>query len=520
MTQTETNENKKEIFEHINISSSPTPKSLMTITMGNGDFFEKIFSYPFVVKLYKNYSVNGAYLNMDATKREYIRRGIFLRQIINTKGVRINFQIVRQNNGYSVQDVPNLCELVAKIFDTGICNNIDIDTIDDTTCPEAVPVIPVTDFDFFNSCNAEEVCDTGLFGINLFDLECNNDYNFLTDVFDWRFCLFCNQEMIREGFNGCAGCVRWYILFGIYKRAPFNRFGQYIDLDYVACANELYELKTYRQVVTWLLTFGFSSRETKLVVPQLQSALSKNLRATNFRENYNIATIVDKVINTEGTSPQGAYNLANCISNPNTYEAELDFVWNPDNLIPWANIRNNSNTNVSTTNTARTTRSNTYTRNIRNNQPIRSRILAQQNEVLTIDPNTATNQNVNTMNYMYEEDINDTQENTTKCENCVSSYNGLSQLNGKVNFVTPLTFTLNQTNRSLSNSGRSSYLLRRKIVNGETDISFNPISVINGTAPRVFGGVSGGGNNIIASTYYDTGRSTNLWNPSRRAYFS
>lgn len=529
MTEIETNDeqNKKEILEHVDVNYSVprTAPDFEVITMGINTFFEKLFDYPFVINVYpKIFSIGGAIVNRKEAEQIYKRRGIFLRLIINARGVRINFEVVRTQNVPAYQNL-NICELVDKIWTQGICQNITIDLINKTECSEANIQFPVLNVDYFDSCDVEGVCDLNFNPNNLYNADsCNDDYNFMIDIFDWQFVLYCNQEMIQSGYNGCQGSIQWYILEGIPRRVPFNRFGQYLNLDYIAVANELFLLNTYEQVIRWLLLYGFGDRNTKLVPPQLKSSLSKNITARNYSKTFNVGKILNNIINST------------------TNDHDVEYYYPPEAHIPWneiiqqygnntnrSNFNTNSKTNVNTFNTSSNT-----TRNIQNYNSSNSRRVNQQNVVLDSNYETSSTQFSNNNTFTTNTSVYNTTTNScepittaatnefesvNKCPNCVITTNALQPLTRNYNNITPLTFTLNRQNASLSAGTRSSYLLRRRIVDGETEITPSNISILNGTAPGGFGGFGGGRNGISAYWNPLNGTTLSSANPSRLAYF-
>jgi hypothetical protein len=431
--------------------------------------------------------------------------------IVNARGVRINFEVVRTENGPSYENL-SICELVDKIWTQGICEDITIDLINKTECSEADKQFPVLNVDYFDSCDVDGVCDLNFNPNNIYNIDsCNDDYNFMIDIFDWQYCLYCNQEMIQSGYNGCQGCIQWYILEGIPRRVPFNRFGQYLNLDYIAVANELFLLNTYEQVTRWLLLYGFGDRNTKLVPPQLKSSLSKNITARNYSKTFNVGNILNNIINST------------------TNDHDIEYYYPPEAHIPWNEIiqQYGNNTNRSNFNTTSKTNVNTFnstsstTRNIQNYNSSNSRRVNQQNVVLDSNYQTSSTQlsNNNTFTTNTSNTVTDDFESANKCPNCVTTTNALQPLNRNYNNITPLTFSLNRQNASLNAGTRSSYLLRRRTVDGETEITPSNISILNGTAPGGFSGLGGGRNGISAYWNQFNGTTLSNANPSRLAFF-
>lgn len=508
---TDNTEKKDTYIEHVNnLDSSPKTTTFETIFMDQ-DFFLKQWDYPFLVNVYPGiFSTGGAIVNRGEAERIYKRRGIFLRLIFNRFGQRINFEVVRKlNDGY--KNISDICELVNKIFSEGICNGIAIDEINTIGCTGADREFPITNVEPYDDCNADGIC-SGNFNLqNLNFPENLDDYNFMKDVFDWPWTLFSNPNMIQQGFNGCIACIRWYLVIGIYKGVTFNRFNQFLDLDYIAGANELFELETYKQVVQWLLAFGFSDRKTKLIPKKLRSSLTNNISARNFSETSGIGNVIDSVLNSN--APQTATTEL-------YYDEETDeeFRYPPNAKIPWdqirARFRNNTRRSIPTTSMTMTSTTNTSRLNNSNlvTSRLNSRINSQQKRILE---STDINNNVSSINNIESTGEVISAGSTEVCEDCVNSKDPFQPLRGGLRNLTPLSFSFNRP-------GPGYLLRRRRNAEGETEFTPSIVSILNGTSPIGLGGLGGGGGaGSRVSAYLNNGRGATLTsiNPGFNALF-
>lgn len=554
------------------------------VRMGTNTFFLPNigeWNYDFLVNYYDIfYSINGIRLNRSATIEKYKRKGVLKSQFINPRLERINFAIVRNcNAGYS--GLSNV-ETAEKIFREGICTDIIIDNVPESQCGEASPSFPILDIDFTEGCDE----DSG----NLTTESCNEEYNFFTDIFDWQFCIFCNQEIQRSGYTGCEGCIEWFITRGVFQGAYFNKFKNYIDLNFVACANNLTQLRTFRQVNCWFFTYGVCDPEVLYSVPNGESCVSSQITPYNYAKTSRIARILSEFIKKECTSAEGANSLSTCNSAVQT-------TFNPDAEINWASYGSLLTTPINLNNISynyypTTTSTNNYpptsstapasqfptlaTRGTYNSLNERAKIEAEQLAILARNPNFnplvqrfpnfVTNFTTNnprltqyvtgggfSPNFNSNIDVgangsfisfpaNDSgrvsfgsanvsagANPTNTCPTCVTQYNAYTPVNQPVNYITPLSLTLNPTPRSLNGSLGNSLLLSNSSFNSNGTINSNTVapsaySILNGTAGIGGGLIAGGfGNGSRTNqTYYNTGKTKNFYSPNSAnlAYFS
>jgi hypothetical protein len=568
------------------------------VKMGNGTFFTPCigrWSYEFIVNYYLPfYSVNGIRLNRQSAIEKYKREGIFKNQFINSLQERINFFVVRNcNTGYA--GLSNI-ELVDKIFTQGICNDITIDNVPENQCLEASPAFPILDYDLDEICTDNSLCSIAE--------SCTDNFNFFTDLFDYEYILYCYRDISRYGYTGCSGAIEWYMTEGIFRGAKYNRYGNYIDLNFVACANNLTQLITYRQVTCWLFRFGICDRDTLFSVPKIESCLSSKLSPYNYSRNIRIAQILDKFINTQCVSAEAANNANNCNSYVNkdsvNYEPDACINWNCyGNLLSTNNFSTNTNTNTNTNinncisgNCNLTNNQKFYgnsnlvngnlvngniisnastinngvcstcsraptlaTRNTFNSLNYRAKVDSEQESIVRNLPNCGTCgnsrtvynvQNVETVqnipqaiSYPAKCSCNLTTDSygtanaiagsnpQNACSNCITQYNAFTPVNQPINYVTPLTLTLNQTPPSLNGTVGNSLLLSNNSFNTNGTVNTNTVapstvSILNGTA-GIGGGLFGGccNQNSRYQPYYNNGMYNNFYSlsSSNRAYF-
>jgi hypothetical protein len=333
------------------------------VKMGNNTFFQEgigLWNYVFVNSFYREfYSHKNIPLNRRRTIEKYKFNGVFRNQFINRQRMKVNLDFIRNcNPGYNISDNSLLAR---KVWVEGICSDISIDAVPVQKCSEGIDTFEVFDFDILNDCS--ESAET------IFGDDCQDDYNFFSDLFDWKYVLFCNRRIVKQGYNGCVGTIEWYLNEGIYEGAAINQWGSVVDLNYVACANGLYELRCFREIVCWLVQFGFCDPEVELTPPQPESCLTRKLTPYNFDQNYRISKYLNSFIARNCVSAEsanitshcgqpyyntssGGYNTSSTVS-PASRSGRSRIRWDPDALIDWSFLNENTN-NVSSTSYSKT----------------------------------------------------------------------------------------------------------------------------------------------------------------------
>lgn len=532
------------------------------VRMGFNTFFLNIFDVDFVGRVYDRfYSINGIRLNPQSIRQKYISQGIYRRQFVNSGRVIINFDIVRAcNTGYS--GLSNF-EVTQKLFREGICDDAVIDSVPVQKCGEALDTFDILDYDILDDCSESNDY------VNTSSSSCDKSYNFFLDLFDWRFVASCNRNIVKSGYTGCVGVTEWYITQGIYEGVPFNRQGNYIDLDFVACANDLRELGKYREVVCYIMQFGICDEEILLAVPEAESCATQQLNGFNYTRFNRITQVLDQFVRTQCVSAEGANSAATC----GRGRRRSGILFPPDAQINWASYPTSSSappaeaaTNPSTNNNLGNTTaiqnfgffnpqpaalpssSTSYlsypsaaSRNRYNSQNEHFKVRAQE-QIITqqLNPNTTrstsntsaaapiensvpvipgackcgtTSESFATANTSASANLPNT------CPNCVRQFNAYQNINENVGPITPLTLTTQPFSAPLNGTPSNSVLVNR--ANG----NFNTTSGISGLINANNGvgfGLCGDScsNRSISQPYYDNGTGTNFRSPYRSAFFS
>lgn len=328
------------------------------VRMGTNTFFLQgvgLWDYNFINYFYRPFYVHrNIPYNRQKTIEKYKYSGVLRNQFFNRQRMRIDLDFCRNcNPGYNISD--NLA-LLRQIWTKGICSDISIGVIPVQNCSEGIDTFEVNDFDILTDCG--ETAET------IYENDCQDDYNFFSDLFDWRFCLFCNRRIVKQGYNGCIGTIEWYLNEGIYEGAAINQWGSVVDLNYVACANGLYELITFREIVCWLVQFGFCDPEVELTPPQPESCLTRKLTPFNFEQNYRISKYLNSYISKNCVSAESANVASHCgqpyynTSSTSTTGGTVTQTsrggrsrlrWDPDARIDWSFLNENVNNNVPST---------------------------------------------------------------------------------------------------------------------------------------------------------------------------
>jgi hypothetical protein len=308
---------------------------------GFGTFFTKIFDYDFITQYYfPLYSRNGVRFNRDKAIFIYCKLGILNYQYVNAKRERVNIDVLKSSNsGY--QGLSN-AQAVDRFLTQDIHTNCVIDRVPTTPQVEPFPTpeTPESEFakniaKFYSDAAGSRTVfsDFARFrNLEFDDFPTIDDienvqtanYTFLTDVVNWIYVAYSNPEIQKYGYVGSSAVIQWFLEKGIYNRVKINPYGSYINLDNVVSANSLSELRTYDQVVSWILQFGNTDPDAVIATPEFQTNLYKSLKPGSYLQNGKMTNIINNYVKN---------NLVSGDYIPTRPEAEQALAYPPKALI-------------------------------------------------------------------------------------------------------------------------------------------------------------------------------------------
>lgn len=523
---------------------------------GFGTFFTDLFDYDFVTQFYFGlYSRNGVRFNRLRALIIFKRIGILNYQFLNPRRERINLQVLKScNEGY--QDLTN-AEAVEKFLREGICLNCIIDNLPTQECGEASDTFPIPDVPLAELSKNIPGTEYGLRssrasparrpsplatfpdlgGLENLDFDefptiediedaQTSDYSFFTDVVNWPYVAFSNPQIQKYGLIGNGAVIQWFMEEAIYNNVQINPYGSRINLNYVVEANNLTELKTYDQVVSWILQYGNTDPNAIIATPELQTNNLRALRSGSYSRNGRIAKIINDYVKN---------NLVSQNYIPPTPEASQTYVFPPSAPIsgtPSAASAPPPTSNANFQSGAEVPQfvNGTRIRNFFgpfsrfNSSSAGSNATQQQQEVIISEtapaPSTSSAQYASACvnckrptESFSTPTSNPGTEVPPTCQNCVTQVSAFGPLGRRRGFITPVSLSVNPSGPILNGSLGQSILLSPSTSN--TDAINNASGASN-----IFGGGRVAAIRSRFQTYFNTRNTPSFTNPNNLVYFS